>query len=188
MSLLAYIDGMPSSIFSAICLFFVASVESRDFYRVCTSVPTTAAQPMAILLHELVTNATKHGALSMPGGTVQLSWDLQTDGALRLERGGPPITAEPMRLGFGSRLMSLIVAERQLDGALRRQWLPMGLVLTLTLLPKHAQGTLGTIGLPWAETHRRISRSLPCRRCWWSRTMPCWRWSWSRPFRRSVTR
>ncbi|MEA2947940.1 MAG: hypothetical protein QOI40_3270, partial [Alphaproteobacteria bacterium] len=115
-----------------------------------------AAQPVGILLHELVTNAVKHGALSLPGGRVQLSWTFSLDGALQLswaEHGGPAISAEPMRPGFGSRLISSL-AERQLGGTLQRQWLPTGLHLTLILPAKYA-GT--TPGLLPAAAHRQTA-------------------------------
>src|SRR4051794_7320029 len=50
-----------------------------------------AVQPVAMLLHELATNAAKHGALSVPGGEVRIAWDFPLgDGTLRLiwtERG-----------------------------------------------------------------------------------------------------
>lgn len=64
------------------------------------------AQSMALVLHELVTNAVKHGALSIPGGRVSIGWSRVTgsDGD-RLnfswaERGGPPCM-KPLRDGFG---------------------------------------------------------------------------------------
>jgi len=69
-----------------------------------------AAQPFAMLLHELATNAAKHGALSAPGGAVDLEWDLGGEGGgLRLcwrEAGGPPLAGAPARKGFGSRLVA----------------------------------------------------------------------------------
>ena len=122
-----------------------------------------AAQPFGMLLHELATNAAKYGALSLPDGIVQIAWTLQTDDALRLcwtEYGGPVITMEPTCLGFGSRLISLL-AERQLEGALQRQWLQTGLVATLTLPPMYAQSTPGAPGLPSAQTHRQKSPRRP---------------------------
>ena len=70
---------------------------------------------LGMLIHELTTNAVKYGALSMPGGQVEVSW--QTDrvdsvGRLRLswvERDGPPIDQLPTRRGMGSRLMETVV-------------------------------------------------------------------------------
>lgn len=71
---------------------------------------------MGLLLHELATNATKHGALSAAGGSVTLKRQVAPDGRAVfdwLEAGGPPVTA-PSRKGFGSRLLEL--ALRNQDG------------------------------------------------------------------------
>ncbi|MCB4825104.1 HWE histidine kinase domain-containing protein [Roseicella aerolata] len=95
-----------------------------------------AVQPVAMLLHELATNAAKHGALSLPGGEVQITWEfLPGDQALRLvwaERGGPPLAGPPARRSFGLRLMTQL-AERQLAGRLCFDWAAAGLRATLTL-------------------------------------------------------
>jgi len=64
------------------------------------------AQSMALVLHELVTNAVKHGALSAPGGSVSVDWsrivsaDSEKIKFAWKERGGPPC-AKPIRNGFG---------------------------------------------------------------------------------------
>ncbi|RZI71327.1 MAG: PAS domain S-box protein [Pseudomonas sp.] len=93
-----------------------------------------AAQPIAMLLHELATNAAKYGALALPEGRLDLSWDFGgAEGALRLrwtERGGPSLEGAPTRRGFGSRLLSSL-AERQLGGKLDFDWSPTGLRLSL---------------------------------------------------------
>jgi PAS domain S-box-containing protein len=76
-----------------------------------TSVQT---QAVAMVIHELVTNAAKHGALSSPDGRVSVSWDrTSADAAAVLtiiwsEFGGPPITA-PICSGFGSNLIRDLV-------------------------------------------------------------------------------
>jgi PAS domain S-box-containing protein len=76
-----------------------------------------AALTLALVFHELATNATKYGALSADAGRVDLSWAIQEPrNRLRLtwvETGGPPVVA-PTRRGFGSRLI-----ERALRGELR---------------------------------------------------------------------
>ena len=65
---------------------------------------------LALVLHELVTNATKYGALSVPTGMVDIKWDcpFSSDGpVLRFEwreSGGPAVTS-PKRRGFGSVLI-----------------------------------------------------------------------------------
>lgn len=78
-----------------------------------------AALTLAMILHELATNAAKYGALSQPSGTLSVSWRV-TNGASppRLaiewqEMGGPAVTP-PARRGFGSRLL-----ERGITGELR---------------------------------------------------------------------
>ncbi len=67
-------------------------------------------QAVAMVIHELVTNAAKHGALSSPDGRVLVSWDRTcADAAAVLtiswrELGGPPIAA-PVQSGYGSNLI-----------------------------------------------------------------------------------
>ena len=94
-----------------------------------------AAQPLAMALHELATNAAKYGALSRPGGFVALTWELAEDGGLVLrwsETGGPPLAEPPARRGFGSSVIRNTV-ERQLGGHCRFDWRPEGLACTLDL-------------------------------------------------------
>jgi PAS domain S-box-containing protein len=74
------------------------------------------AQQFALVVHELATNAVKHGSLSIPSGRVFVSWELnrlQPKPILSfswLERGGPPVRA-PTELGFGSQLLSVASGE-----------------------------------------------------------------------------
>ncbi len=60
-------------------------------------------------LHELATNAAKHGALSVPGGRVSVACRVEPEEGARvvewLERGGPPVPSPPTRRGFGLRLL-----------------------------------------------------------------------------------
>jgi two-component sensor histidine kinase len=102
-----------------------------------------AAQSVAMLLHELATNAAKHGALSAPAGRVALSWDFghpAAEAGLRLrwaETDGPAVAGPPDRGGFGSRLL-VSLTERQLGGRLALDWGPDGLRATVALPPRHA--------------------------------------------------
>lgn len=64
------------------------------------------AQTVALIIHELTTNAFKHGALSTPAGHVAVDWAV-TDGQLTLnwtEGGGAP-AIPPSRSGFGNKLL-----------------------------------------------------------------------------------
>lgn len=91
------------------------------------------AQAVAMVLHELATNAAKYGALSCEHGRVDLVWALERGGAtIRwTESGGPPVST-PTRRGFGAS-----VIERALEGPtpgdVRIDWRPEGLVCELFL-------------------------------------------------------
>jgi len=69
-----------------------------------------AALTLAMTFHELITNAAKYGALSAPGGGVEMRWQIvEADGMPTLhvewrEQGGPPV-APPARRSFGTRLI-----------------------------------------------------------------------------------
>jgi PAS domain S-box-containing protein len=94
--------------------------------------PPLLAQPLAMALHELATNAAKYGALSVPEGRVSVSWrlDTGTPGTLALrwmETGGPPVTEPPSRQGFGSRVLKGTVGG-QLGGKVSLSWQATGLV------------------------------------------------------------
>lgn len=93
-----------------------------------------AATPVALLFHELATNAARHGALSLPEGRVHLATGHRRDRFVLSwsESGGPPVAAPPEALGFGSRLAALSV-EGQLGGRLTRDWRPEGLVVVADL-------------------------------------------------------
>ena len=96
--------------------------------------PPSAALALAMLLHELATNATKYGALSTPTGRVRLTWTFASDErAVRLiwtETGGPPVAA-PERQGFGSRLIARALRDLQGSAALRYE--PDGVVCEMRL-------------------------------------------------------
>lgn len=88
-----------------------------------------AVQPLAMTLHELTTNAAKHGALSVPGGEVDVEWRRGPSGGLLLswhERGGPPLAGPPVRRGFGATLIEATM-RRQLGGELHLDWRTEGL-------------------------------------------------------------
>jgi PAS domain S-box-containing protein len=92
-----------------------------------------AATPLALIFHELGTNAAKYGALSKPGGRVaiEITRGEESCRVTWREIGGPPGPLSDKQ-GFGSRLMSLSV-EGQLRGRLARSWEPTGLVAELDI-------------------------------------------------------
>ena len=93
-----------------------------------------AATSVALLFHELATNAAKYGALSREGGVVTLDTRRADDRFVLTwtETGGPEIEGPPDRTGFGSSLATLSV-EGQLGGRLERSWLPHGLQVVADL-------------------------------------------------------
>jgi PAS domain S-box-containing protein len=90
-----------------------------------------AAQSLALVIHELATNAAKYGALSLATGELEVQWDVSDGAMLDLsweERGGPPVKprTQGSRRGFGSRLIQSSI-ERQLGGTLQLRWAASGL-------------------------------------------------------------
>lgn len=89
---------------------------------------------LALLFHELATNAAKHGALSTPAGRLAVSW--REDGADSLaidwtESGGPPVSS-PARKGFGTRMLNTVVTG-ELGGELEATYDPAGFHARLTI-------------------------------------------------------
>ena len=67
---------------------------------------------LALVLHELATNAVKYGALSADGGQIQVAWMLNNDKAQLIWReSGGPFVAPPQRTGFGSRLLKSVFSD-----------------------------------------------------------------------------
>ncbi len=102
------------------------------------TLPPATAVAFGMVIHELVTNAAKYGALSTPAGRLSVTWEAhQLDGeqALRLEwleRGGPAVVA-PSRTGFGSRLVERLLV-RQLRGRIEPAFEPDGLRVKVDLV------------------------------------------------------
>jgi len=91
------------------------------------------AQPIAMTLHELATNAAKYGALSIAKGRVEVAWSRSIGGTLALrwaERGGPAVS-RPTRQGFGKRVTEQMI--KSLNGKIRRYWRAEGLTCKITV-------------------------------------------------------
>jgi PAS domain S-box-containing protein len=89
--------------------------------------PARQAVALSMALHELATNAVKHGALTAKEGRVEVGWDVR-GGRVELswvETGGPP-ASDPDHKGFGLRLLERGLA-RQLEGDVDLDFAPGGL-------------------------------------------------------------
>ena len=98
-------------------------------------VPALVVQPVALVAHELMDNARRHGALSAPAGRIEVRWAPAGDpGGFELswrEAGGPAFPSNPQE-GFGAAMIEGMVA-RQLRGRVERQWGGGALLITLTV-------------------------------------------------------
>ena len=80
-------------------------------------VPLRLAVSLGMAVHELATNAAKYGALSVYGGSVNVTWTVTIESTRHtlnidwVESGGPPVTA-PAHHGFGSRLVEFVLPEQ----------------------------------------------------------------------------
>jgi two-component sensor histidine kinase len=131
----AFVDDLVRAQLAAFGIEKVATRGDRIMLR------TEAVQNVALALHELATNASKYGALSVPAGKVNIEWARETDGEgrrnLRLtwrESGGPPVTA-PSQKGFGCFVLERVTVNALGEGKL--EFDPGGLVWTCIIRPEH---------------------------------------------------
>ena len=96
-----------------------------------------AALSLALVIHELGTNALKYGALSSQQGRVDVNWRADRDNLGRralvfqwAESGGPPVQP-PSNRGFGSMLVERSISY-ELDGSATLDYRPQGLVCTIS--------------------------------------------------------
>ncbi|WP_326524047.1 HWE histidine kinase domain-containing protein [Sphingomonas sp.] len=97
-----------------------------------------AYSTMALVIHELVTNSTKYGSLSVPEGRVTISWDRAANGDLNIrwrERGGPPVV-KPIRKGFGTTIIDRSVPY-DLGGSARIDYAMDGVEATFRIPGRH---------------------------------------------------
>jgi two-component sensor histidine kinase len=90
----------------------------------------SAAQELGLALHELATNASKYGALSVPTGKIDIGWAIDrgpTNGAMRFhmtwrETGGPSV-GHPVSRGFGTTVVTAALSTTFVcDGVHDRDW------------------------------------------------------------------
>lgn len=110
------------------------------------SLSPKTALAFAMALHELITNAIKHGALSSTAGRVEIEWSTSANGegerlrAQWSERDGPPVSP-PAHRGFGSRMIETALGA-ELGGTVRLAFRPTGLVCEIDA-PLPASGARG---------------------------------------------
>lgn len=123
-----------------------------DGSRLTLSGPTVwldarAFSVMALVLHELSTNAAKYGALSRLGGRLEVTWRVTPEGDCEVmwrEQGGPDVVASGRR-GFGMALIERSVPY-DLGGTSRLEFAPAGLVAHLRLPARHISTSPGEAG------------------------------------------
>jgi two-component sensor histidine kinase len=99
--------------------------------------PSEAAVPIGMAVHELTTNAAKHGALSAFGGQVEVRWRIEPGDERPMlhftwtENGGPRVVP-PSRQGFGSRLLQRVLTT-QLQAQVKMDFREQGLHFTMVL-------------------------------------------------------
>lgn len=104
-------------------------------------VTPNAAASLGMVFHELATNAVKYGSLSVPGGRVEISWQIdqgRDDRRVMLtwaETGGPAVKP-PSNQGFGSIFMQRSV-QYELDGMAAFEYEPSGLTCTIVFPFRH---------------------------------------------------
>jgi len=109
--------------------------------RVVIGGPDVALKPklalsLGMILHELGTNSAKHGSLSMPSGSLEVSWatERRSENTLILdwiEQGGPPV-GKPPQNGFGLALIEREVTDG-LDGKAKIEFETSGLRASLRI-------------------------------------------------------
>ncbi len=101
--------------------------------------PPQAFSTVALVIHELMTNAVKHGALVNGHGRITIEWKLDPAAGLVLdwiETGGPPVQ-EPTRRGFGSTIIQRSIPH-ELGGETTLDYAATGLRARFVLPPHHA--------------------------------------------------
>jgi two-component sensor histidine kinase len=122
--------GCRTLIEGAVKAFQSKSLDQFEIAGDNIAVSSGPAVSLSMVIHELCTNAVKHGALSVPNGRVSISWAVSEDHPKRFklhwkEHDGPPVQ-EPSRKSFGSRLIEQALPG-QLQGEARLRFEPDGL-------------------------------------------------------------
>jgi two-component sensor histidine kinase len=89
---------------------------------------------LALIVHELATNALKYGSLSEPDGTIDVTCTANDDAVVLqwTEKGGPAISVAKDQPGFGSKLVTRSMTD-QLGGTITFDWPADGAIVTLRM-------------------------------------------------------
>ncbi len=116
------------------------------------TLPAAATEALGMVLQELVTNASKYGALSIPDGRVSVIWECRNSGdtatSLMIvwrETGGPPVSA-PTQYGYGTSLICDLIPHE------------LGGTVDLTF---SSDGVCCTIEIPLKQRQAKIARENP---------------------------
>jgi PAS domain S-box-containing protein len=98
--------------------------------------PGQLALNLALVLHELASNALRHGALSSPDGSIEIQWKTEASEPSTIdltwrEINGPPVKT-PTEVGFGAKLVERLL-RRGLGADVDVTWSETGLVLRIRL-------------------------------------------------------
>ena len=132
-------------------------MQELDTFETAGAIPSVSGAPIrvnsraalafALAIHELGTNATKYGALSVPSGRISIAWTFEGEPADRnlefiwRESGGPKVAA-PKQSGFGTLLLQRIIAY-DLDGETELDFARHGLVCRILIPWKKIRPTIG---------------------------------------------
>ena len=122
---------------------------------------------LALVLHELATNARKHGALSVAGGRLSIQWKMQTNGGRHLvlewKESGVPTMTTPTERGFGSTLIEQTLSAH--GGEVSMRYGADGLTGRITMpLPQEVRPAIGQPAPANIETRTSFfPAQSPCR-------------------------
>ena len=131
--------------------------------RVLTSGPPVGLDErafgvMALLLHEMMTNAAKYGSLSVPDGQLKITWSKAASGDVNIdwvESGGPPVT-QPEKTGFGSTLIDNTIAY-DLGGKADIEYAAAGVRARFVIPAQHIRDVAAVVGPDYvAPTEPRV--------------------------------
>ena len=90
-----------------------------------------ATNSMALIFHELATNAAKYGGLSTEEGEIAVRWSIEGDSlSIEWKELGGPVVATPSSKGFGTSLVESTIGKH--GGQMVCHWLAEGLVVSMS--------------------------------------------------------